>query len=195
MYNPYAVGRHVYLRHPTLADVEGRWHEWLSDEETTRWLSLRQWPNFIERQKEFYEACKKAEDRLVLSVIDRESDRHIGVCNLSSINWVHRYCDIAITIGEPEFRTGPYVLEAMSLLLRTAFFKLNMRNVKSSFVATNEASNAIHDVFRFKEAGRFPGLFWDRGQYVDVVIAMLNRDEWLKRNGETQTNTTLAPER
>lgn len=183
MYNPYAVGSLVYLRHPTLADAEGVWHEWLSDEETTRWLGLRHWPNSVERQREFYESCKRGEERLVLSIIDMETDKHIGVCNLSSINWVHRYCDLAVVIGEQSFRKGPHMLEAVSLLLRIAFLRLNMRIIKSSYAASNEASQAIHDVFRFREVGRLEGLLWDRGRYVDNVIAMLRREDWMRRNG------------
>lgn len=182
MYNPYVSGSHVYLRHPTLQDVEGPWHEWLSDEETTRWLGLRHWPNSVEKQKAFYESCLKAEDRLVLAIVDVATDKHIGICNLSGINWVHRYCDVAIIMGDKDFRHGPHMLEAMSLLLRTAFLRLNMRIVKSSFAASNEASQAIHDVFRFREVGRLPGLLWDRGQYIDNVIAMLTAESWMQRN-------------
>lgn len=183
MNNPYAVGTHVYLRHPTRADAEGPWHEWLSDDETTRWLSQRYWPNSVERQVEFLESCRRGEDRLVLSIVDVATDRHIGVCNLSSISWVHRYCDLAIVIGDREFRKGPHMLEAVSLLLKVAFLRLNMRIVKSSFASSNDASKTIHDVFRFKEVGRLEGLLWDRGQYVDNVIAMLRREDWMRRNG------------
>lgn len=182
MKNPYASGERIYLRHPTAEDAEGRWHEWLSDEETTRWLAVQHWPNSVEGQRDFYESSRRSRERLVLAVVDRETDKHIGVCNLSSINWVHRYCDVALVIGEPEFRTGPYVLEAMSLLLRIAFLRLNLRIVKSSFAASNEASKTIHDVFGFKEAGRIERLLWDRGCYVDNVIASLNRSEWMSRN-------------
>ncbi len=182
MYNSYSTGTHVYLRHPTLADAEGVWHEWLSDEETTRFLGLRHWPNSVERQREFYQSCLRGEDRLVLSIIDIKTDKHIGICNLSSISWVHRYCDMAIIIGDVEFRKGPHVLEAVSLLLKDAFLRLNMRIVKSSFAASNDASQAIHDIFRFKEVGRVPGLFWDRGRYVDNVIAILECGDWMKRN-------------
>lgn len=187
MKNPYVAGQHVYLRHPTAEDAEGRWHEWLSDEETTRWLVLQHWPNSIESQREFYEASRKNRDRLVLSVIDRDSDKHIGVCNLSGINWVHRFCDVAVVIGEPEYRTGPYVVEATALLLRTAFLRLNLRLVRSSFVDGNEASKIIHDLFRFKEVGRIEKLFWDRGQYVDHVFAALGRRDWMSRNGSAPT--------
>lgn len=183
MYNPYTVGTHVYLRSPTAADVEGAWHEWLSDEETTRWLGLRYWPNSVERQQEFYQSCQQSQDRLVLSIVDVATDKHLGVGNLSSINWVHRYCDVAILIGDSEFRKGPHVVEAMSLLIKVAFLRLNLRIIKSSFASSNAASQAMHDIFRFKEVGRFPGLLWDRGRYVDSVFAMLDRQEWMKRNG------------
>jgi len=185
MYNPYTVGSHVYLRHPTIEDVEGSWHEWLSDEETTRWLGMRYWPNTVENQREFYNSSLKSKDRLILSIVDKETDKHIGVCNLSGINWLHRYCDLAIIIGDLEFRKGPHMLESVSLLLRTAFLRLNMRIVKSSFASTNEASQAIHNIFRFKEVGRLEGLLWDRGVYVDNIIAMLKREDWMIRNEET----------
>lgn len=182
MYNSYVSGDLVYLRHPTLQDVEGSWHEWLSDEEITRWLGERYWPNSIEKQKMFYESCMNSVDRLVLSIIDAATDKHIGVCNLSNINWVSRHCDIAVIIGDRDFRHGPHMIEAMSLLLRTGFMRLNMRNIKSSFAASNESSQAIHDVFRFREVGRLPSLIWDRGRYVDCVISMLSAANWFKRN-------------
>ena len=137
----------------------------------------------MERQREFYQSCLRSEDRLVLSIVDVLTDKHIGICNLSSINWVHRYCDIAVIIGDADYRKGPAVLEAFSLLLKVAYMRLNLRIVKSSFVSNNEASQAIHDIFRFKEVGRLPGLLWDRGRYVDNVIAMLVRKDWMKRNG------------
>ena len=183
MYNPYTIGTHVYLRHPTLEDVEGSWHEWLSDEETTRWLGMRYWPNSVEKQREFYESCQQSKDKLILSIIDKKTDKHIGICNLSGISWLHRYCDIAIIIGNKDYRKGPHMLESVSLLLRTAFLRLNMRIVKSYFASSNKASQAIHDVFHFKEVGRLEGLLWDRGCYVDNIIAMLKRDDWMLRNG------------
>ncbi|WP_029896954.1 GNAT family N-acetyltransferase [Desulfohalovibrio reitneri] len=182
MYNPYMVGKRVYLRHPTPEDVEGRWHEWLSDEETTLWLGSRYWPNCLENQRAFYESITKGKERMVLSVVDIETDRHIGVCNLSGINWLHRYTDMAVVIGEKEYRTGPYVLECVSMLLQIAFLRLNLRIVKGGYLACNESSKAILDVFRFREVGRYENLIWCNGAYTDNVMVMLHRDDWMRRN-------------
>jgi len=182
MYNPYVVGTCVYLRHPTEDDVQGRWHEWLSDEQTTTWLGARYWPNSREAQREFYEGIKRSKDRLVLSIVDKATNRHIGVCNLSGIDWVHRYADFAVIIGEPEFRTGPCVVDAMALLLRTAFLRLNLRVVKGGYMAGNETTETILKLFRFDEVGRFKNLFWHNGAYVDSILVMLDRESWMKRN-------------
>mgnify|MGYP000190897343 FL=1 len=53
MINPYVVGEHIYLRYPTEEDASGRWYEWFSDEETTKYLVDRYWPNSIESQLVF----------------------------------------------------------------------------------------------------------------------------------------------
>ena len=50
MYNPYIVGKKIYLRHPTEDDVQGKWHEWFSDEEITKFMCDRFWPNSKEAQ-------------------------------------------------------------------------------------------------------------------------------------------------
>ncbi|XPV76156.1 MAG: GNAT family N-acetyltransferase [Desulfovibrio sp.] len=182
MYNPYSVGEYTYLRHPTDEDVEGRWHEWFSDENTTKWLG-QYWPNSIEEQRRFFENCNSGKDRMVLSVIDKETDKHIGVCNLSSISWVNRVADLAIVIGEAEYRTGPYVLDAVSQLIRAAFLRLNMRMIKGGYRSINTDTESILKIFRFQEAGRFPGTIWHNGSYVDHVLVYLKREDWMRRNG------------
>lgn len=183
MYNPYAVGKRVYLRHPTEEDVQGRWHEWLSDEKTTRWLGARTWPNSREAQQEFYEATKRSRERLVLSIVDIETDQHVGVCSLSGIDWIHRYADLAVVIGEPTFRSGPCVADVMALLLKIAFLRLNLRIVKGGYMSSNLATEAILKVFRFEEVGRYKALYWSDGAHVDSVLVMLDRETWMRRNG------------
>ena len=190
MRNPYIIGKHCYLRQPTQEDADGVWHEWLSDEETTRHLSSRAMPNSLESQNAFYQSILDVASRLVLSIVDITTDKHIGVCNLSSINWVHRYADIAFIIGDKDFRVGPYIVETMSLLLRLAFQRLNLRMIKSDYVITNEASEMIHRMFRFKKTGQIEDIFWDRDRYVATVQMVLSKKDWqLRQQKENPTQT------
>lgn len=182
MNNPYAIGKKTYLRAPTARDVEGRWHEWFSDPETTQYLMDRHWPNTVDRQRDFFETLQQSSDRLVLSIVDVETNKHIGVCSLSSINWIHRYADVALVIGEKEFRTGPTAVEAVSLLLSVAFLRLNLLNLKGAFLASNPLTQLIVQIFGFEIVGRFKGLYYFKGEYVDSALVQLPRSAWLQRN-------------
>ena len=181
MYNAYMIGKHVYLRHPTEEDALGRWHEWFSDEQTTKYLADRFWPNSKDAQIEF---LKSFEDRsrLVLSVVTKEEDEHIGVVSLSSINWVHRYADVTIVIGEKGYNKGAYSIEAFSLILRVAFVRLNLRTMKSGYANSNEASRNLHRLFKFTIVGEYKDLLCIDGHYDDMIVEMLDRETWLRRN-------------
>ena len=59
MKNAYIIGKQIYLRHPTEDDLNGNWYEWFSDEETTKFLESRFWPNSRESQLAFYNSLQK----------------------------------------------------------------------------------------------------------------------------------------
>jgi len=185
MYNPYIIGKLVYLRHPTEADALGRWHEWFSDEETTKYLAgggvERVWPNTKEAQLDFLKSLGD-KNRLALSVVTIEDDKHIGVVSLTSINWIHRYADPSIVIGERDYRKGVYTVEAWNLILKVAFIRLNLRIVRSSHVKSNEASRNMDRLFNFTKVGEYKNFFYIDGKYDDLVVGMLDRETWFKRN-------------
>jgi len=182
MKNSYAIGKSIYLRAPSADDIEGNWYQWFSDPKVTEYLGDRYWPNSIESQSAFFESIKSARERLVLCICLSDTDEHIGVCNLSAINWVHRYADIALVIGEKKYRNGAIAIETMSLLLDIAFNRLNLQNVKASYVSANSSSSVLLRLFDFLEVGRFRKISYIRGEYVDSVISQLSREDWTSRN-------------
>jgi len=179
---PYVIGETIYLRSPMEIDAESSWINWLNDEETTKWLVDQYWPKSSSEQKNFVKYTNKDKSRLVLLIIDKEKEKPIGVCSLSSINYVHRYCSIAIIIGEKKYRQGKCLIEAFSLLLGVAFKRLNMRYVRSAFVNGNEASEMLHKLFRFQECGCYPDTFWDGKTFRDIKILSLSQQNWLRNN-------------
>ena len=179
------IGKLIYLRHPTEEDALGRWHEWFSDEETTKYLAgaglERVWPNTKERQLDFLKSLED-KNRLVLSIVTIEDDKFIGVVSLSSINWIHRYADPAIVIGEKEYHKGTYAIDALNLIHKVAFIRLNLKICKSSHAKSNEASRNLDRLFNYTIVGEYKNLLYIDGHYDDVVVGMLDRETWLKRN-------------
>ena len=53
--------------------------------------------------------------------------------SLSNINWMHRYATIGILIGEKNYNKGIYATEAYALILKIAFLRLNLLNVKATY--------------------------------------------------------------
>jgi RimJ/RimL family protein N-acetyltransferase len=183
MYNPYIIGKQIYLRHPTEEDAKGKWHEWLSDENTAKFLDTGFWPNSKELQLDFYNSLHDDRTKLVLSIVLLSNDQHIGVISLSNINWQHRYADIGILIGEKEYKKGIYATEAYSLILKIAFLRLNLLNLRAIYCTANQSSCAILKLFKFKVAGIYKNMVLIDGQQEDEVITYLDRQSWLKRNG------------
>jgi ribosomal-protein-alanine N-acetyltransferase len=186
MDNPYAIGRTVYLRAPKAADVGGRWYQWFSDPELTQYLGDRFWPNTAEAQAVFYESTRDSRERLVLAVCASETDEHIGVCSLSSINWVHRHADIAFVIGEKAFRNGAVAVEVMSLLLDIAFNRLNLINLRSVHMSSNPHTPLLERMFGFRVRGRLEQFYFCRGEYADAVYSQLSRADWAERNRQAK---------
>lgn len=180
--NAYAVGERVWLRALTEADAEGPWHTWFSDEEITRYAN--QWrPNNVERQRAFFHERVQGSGDIILAVIDKATGRHIGVVSLSKIDWVHRFADIALIIGDVEARKEAVLgLEAFTLMIRTAFLRLNLENLKGGYIASQTHSEKILQALRFREIGRSKRLFTIDGEKQDHVLVQLARDDWLTRN-------------
>jgi ribosomal-protein-alanine N-acetyltransferase len=182
MINPYSIGKNIYLRAPTEEDVKGNWYQWLSDPEITSFLGERWWPNTIDGQLDFFNSLKNNKERLVLAVCDINTDKHIGICNLSSISWVHRHADVALIIGDKDYRNGIYAMETFSLLLQVAFDRLNMYNLRSAYISTNPHTPLFERFFGFIEIGRFTDFMFHNGSYVDLIMTQLKRENWTKRN-------------
>ena len=184
MNNPYSVGNKIYLRAPTLEDAQGCWHEWFSDEDVTQFLGDRYWPNSVEGQIAFFNSIQNSNSRMVLSVIHKESNVHIGVCSFSNINWVHRYADYALVIGNKNFRNGAVAVECTAMMIKIAFLRLNFRVIKGGYMANNPYTEQLLRLFRFEIVGSYKELVFNNGKYIDVCIAQLSRSKWMERNAK-----------
>ena len=185
MKNLYMAGEHVYLRHPTEEDALGKWHEWFSDEDTTKYNADQYWPNTVENQLALYKSLtdnstSDSRNKLVLSVVTIKDDLHIGVVGLTRINWVHRYADIIIIIGDKDHRKMPYSLEAHELTHSVAFLRLNLLHLRSFYAATNEGAAALQNMLRYKKIGVYPEFMVIDGKWVDLVTGLLKKDDYLE---------------
>jgi RimJ/RimL family protein N-acetyltransferase len=130
MQEPFLLGKIVSLRKPDLdLDImQGDWHEWFNDYNTTQYLVHGLFP--VSREEE-YEIVKKnlnRSDSLILTIIDTQSKDVLGVISLTSIDHVNRRAEIAIVMGKRSTKVGA-AIEAMALLTQHAFDRLNLEKI------------------------------------------------------------------
>ena len=181
MKNPYIVGKKIYLRAPEESDIDKEWYQWFSDQNITEFLH-HHLPNSIHKQKAFFDSINSSENKIVLCICDLKNDKHIGICGLDNINWVSRSGNLSLVIGNKKYQKGLFAVEAFTLLIKCAFMKLNLNNLRSGYFENNTSSASLHKLFKFDTVGKYKKINYVNGKYYDEILCQLSKEKWKKIN-------------
>ena len=185
MNTPFLEGKRIYLRPVEESDVTGEYIGWLNDPEITRYLGMGRFPISIEELRASVERFKSSKSDILLAIIDKQANRHIGNVALNRISWVHRNADTGLIIGAKEFWGKGYATEGWDLVLRYAFESLNLHKVIATVVAGHNASQAALEKVGFREEGRGREEYFLDGEYRDYIRFGILRGEFEARAGKT----------
>jgi len=175
MQSPFLVGEKTYLRSLTEADLSGPYFGWLNDQQSDVHTSHALWPNSRARMEGFLEKIGVGRSDLVLAIVEKSTNLHVGNIGLHEINWVHRAATLAILIGEAKARGKGYGKEVLNLLVNHAFSRLNLHRIQLGVRADNDAALRAYRGAGFVVEGRFVDAMYGAGKYHDVIrMARLN---------------------
>jgi [ribosomal protein S5]-alanine N-acetyltransferase len=175
----YAVSRHIYFRYLTEEDAIGDWHLWFNSPEVTENLIGQSWYNTPESQLQYLDYLRNSKDRLALAIIDRETEKHIGIASLSKVDMLNRKAESAIVIGPTEFRDGSHALEALALITEIGLVRLNLNKIYATGMETHERGLSLNRLLGWTESGRFREHGFVNGKYLDAVILEIFQRDWL----------------
>lgn len=115
---------------------------------------------------------------------DLESGKLIGHCGLCYINWINRTAELAIYIGDHNFRNGGYGKDTLRLLMDYAFKTANLNRVWCEVFSNNEAINVYRKI-GFKDEGKLRQHHYENGQYIDCYMLGLLKEEWMNESNVT----------
>jgi RimJ/RimL family protein N-acetyltransferase len=170
-------GKLVRIRGYEKSDVD-LLMRWFTDEEVTEFLGPMETPMTRAHQERMIERVTAANSPDKAFVIETLEGLPIGDCGLRSFNWVSRYAELFITIGDKAYWGRGYGADAVRLLLRLAFEKLNLHTVWLTTLVTNERAIRCYEKCGFKRQGLFRENSYVRGKYVDVVPMGILRSEY-----------------
>ena len=107
----------------------------------------------------------------------REEKKFIGQCGFVKINWKNRTGELAILIGERDFRGRGYGADAIETLCRFGFQELNLRKIKANVFDFNRAAVRCYEKCGFEREGILKQEIYREGAYHDVIQMALFRPE------------------
>lgn len=165
----FIEGERIYFREVRPSDVNENYYRWMNDPEVTRYMESRFYPNSLEELRRYVEDKSKDRDNIFLAIVLKNGDRHIGNIKLGPINWIHRFAEISLVIGEKELWGKGYASEVIKLVTDYAFEMLDLHKVTAGAYSTNDGSIRAFEKAGFEREGIWKKQYFFKGNYVDRI--------------------------
>jgi ribosomal-protein-alanine N-acetyltransferase len=174
----FAEGSLVFLRPLERADLNERYLSWLNDPEVTHYMETGIFPSTAEDLENYYRGVTGSKNDVILAVVDKKSENHIGNVKLGPIHWIHRRATLGILIGEKEFWGKSAGLEVTRLMVEYGFYRLNLHRIDLGVFAEHGAAVRCYEKAGFKVEGRLREDLFQGGEYRDRLWMGLLRSEY-----------------
>jgi RimJ/RimL family protein N-acetyltransferase len=124
------------------------------------------------------ESVVERADTVIFGIRTVEDDRLVGYVQLAGIDPRARSAELRIRVGDADARGHGVGYEASGLALRHGFDDLNLRRIWAHCFATNEPVLRGADTLGFRREGLLRQNAYVAGEYVDVVVIGILRDEF-----------------
>jgi RimJ/RimL family protein N-acetyltransferase len=169
-------GKLVRLRAYEKSDADALFR-WFSDEDVTRWLGP---PNFPSRahQERFIELASASTDDAKYFAIETLDGKLVGDCGLRFINWKSCKAEFFITIGEKQSWGKGLGSDALRIVIRLAFDKMNLNRLWLTVLVDNPRAVRCYEKCGFVREGLLRQESYVDGKYRDVLLMGLLRQDY-----------------
>lgn len=165
----FLEGKRIYLRALEEKDIFGNYFQWLNDQEVTLFNSHGRFPNNEKKIRDYFLFTQTANNALILAIIWKENDLHIGNISLQNINWIDRNAEFAILLGDKNFWGMNIGQEAGSLIIRHGFNALNLHRIYCGTSSDNIGMQKLAHKLQMKQEGIRKEAMFKNGKYVDII--------------------------
>lgn len=188
----FLEGEKILLRPLADEDAFGAYPHWLNDPIVCQGNSHGAYPYTQEQALDFIHQNRGRTDALVVAIVEKINGRHIGNISLQAINPVSRSAEIAIILGEKEFWGKGIGTEAVTLLVRHAFFTLNLHRIYFGTPVSNRGMQKIGEKLGMHKEGCRREAFYKKGSYEDIWEYGLLRSEFINREEISDDLSSLS---
>ena len=169
-------GEKINLRGIEKEDYTERMRRWANDPDFNRYLSHGLKPTTRGMMESLYEILRNKEN-YILAIVDRASEKTVGIIGLHQFNWQARSAEYTIHIGEKEFWGKGIAGEATEYILRYAFETINLNRVWLGVSEPNVKAVKFYEKAGFAREGVLRDEIFKEGRYFNSIrMSMLKKE-------------------
>lgn len=184
----FLAGERIYLRALEKGDLTATYEQWLNDPLVCRFNSHHRFPNYEENMRVYFQEIINDRRHLVLAIIDRATESHIGNVALHNIDQLNQTAEFAILIGNKTSWGKGIGFEAGQLIIHHGFGALNLYRVYCGTSQANIPMQRLAKKMGFKKEGVSRQAFYKDGQRNDILLYGLLRDEYEKKKNHRRVS-------
>ena len=177
---PRILGENIMLREYKEEDL-AHMREWVNDPEIVDNLSdLFLHAHSLNETEAFLQSILEgsSKDQKHFVIADKQTESYIGQIDLLKIDWKNRMTEMGIVIGKKNLLGKGIGTEAIKLLQRFVFERLNMNRLQLCVHDYNQRAYKCYKKCGFVEEGRSRQLFYINGHYTDFIQMAILREEY-----------------
>ena len=167
--NVFLDGTDIFLRPLEENDLKSNYKFWLNDQEVVAHNSHGRFPYSCDDLLNYVKSTSSSNNIIVLAIIDKKSNKHIGNISLQSINWIDRNAEIAFLLGDKNFWSKGIMFQAGKLLINHAFKTLNIHRVYCGTSSNNISMQKLGLKLGMVKEGERKEAIYNNGKYYSVV--------------------------
>ena len=115
---------------------------------------------------------------IVMAVIEKKSQSHIGNISLQEIDYISRQAEIAFLFGEKGFWNKGYATLCAKMMINHAFTELGLNRIYFGTAENNYGMQKVGEKIGFKKVGVRRSALYKAGEFYDIYDYDLLRKEW-----------------
>ena len=175
------IGEKIILRPLKIEDLE-KTHEWRNNLELIKLTQGIRFPKTLEMDRDWFNNAlnDKSNRNIYFGIDEIETGEFIGIIQLNNIDYISRNANWGFMIGETKNQSKGIGTEFSNLILNYTFNELNLIKITSYIVDNNKISNKLFRKLGFIEEGVLKNHYFVNGEYKDIMIMSLFKDDYLK---------------
>ena len=165
----FLTGKTIYLRGLKEEDLSGGYVSWLNDTEVCQYNSHHVFPYSVENVRSYIRESSQAKNALVLAIILKQSNRHIGNISLQNINYINRSAEFAVLLGDKKYWGKGIAKEASRLIVEHGFKELNLNRIYCGTSADNIVMQRLARFLGMSKEGVRRQALYKHGRFVNII--------------------------